>query len=96
MKKKNLVYISIGGTLTLIILLFVMIWSPWINTNVAHAKAISSFQRAWENSADSCSLECEECGVVSVKKVPFGQLVTLQSKCGWEGDVISLKKMMFS
>ncbi|MGF7048127.1 hypothetical protein J2T13_002634 [Paenibacillus sp. DS2015] len=91
MKKRKLLYITTGGTLALLISLFVTIWCPWINEDVAQAKAISHFHKSWENSADGCYMDCEDCGVISVRKISFGQLVTLQYQCGWEGDVISLK-----
>lgn len=91
MKRKPLVYFASGCILVLLTSLFFIIYCPWINEDIAKTKAISLFQNKWENSSDGCYLDCENCGAVTVKKRAYGQLVTLQYRCGWEGDVVSLK-----
>lgn len=90
MKNRKLV-IVIGFLMVIVISLTTCIWCPWINEEIAKEIAITQFEKNWENTTDGCYLNCEDCGVIDVKKVFFGQLVTLQYQCGWAGDVITLK-----
>jgi|GEM_PF-2369770 len=91
MKKKTFIYLTTGLAIISFISLYVTFWSPWINDDFAKVKAISHFQHSWKDSNDGCYINCDDCGVLRVKKKAFGKLVTLQYQCGWEGDVISFK-----
>lgn len=81
-------FLFLGLLFVVFVSLSAIMWSPWLSEDIAKKKAISYFEEGWEPVNDGCYLTCEDCGVVGVKKVFFGQLVSLQYKCGWAGDVI--------
>jgi len=47
-------------------------WCPWLNEDIAKEKSIAQFDKVWQSSQDGCYLDCIDCGVTAVKKVPFG------------------------
>lgn len=75
MKRKSLLLI-------ILIVLVLVLWSPWINEGYAKRRAVSQFERAWLNVADGCGFACHGCGAAAWKKVPFGAQVTLEYACG--------------
>jgi len=89
--KKNYIFLFTGLLFIVFASFTASIWCPWLTEDIASEKAISYFEKSWENSNDGCYLDCEDCGVIGVKKVFFGQLVSLHYKCGWIGDVIMEK-----
>ena len=63
-------------------LLVICAWSPWLTQASAEARAVDSFNKAWEFVADGCGMNCKGCGAVSSQRVPFGVLVTIDYACG--------------
>ena len=57
-------------------------WSPWLTPTSAETRAVNMFNRAWEAVADGCGMNCQGCGAISSRRVPFGVLVTLDYACG--------------
>ena len=57
-------------------------WSPWLTRASAETRAVNSFNKAWEFVADGCGTNCNGCGAVSSRRVPFGTLVTVEYACG--------------
>ena len=57
-------------------------WSPWLTRASAEARAVDSFNKAWQFVADGCGTNCTGCGVVSSQRVPFGAFVTIEYACG--------------
>ena len=76
MKRKQLLLIAI------LVVLALVLWSPWINGQYAKERTVAEFERAWLNVADGCGFACHGCGAVTWKKVPFGAQVTLEYACG--------------
>lgn len=89
--RKRAILISLGIVAFIIVLPLLIIWSPWLNEEIAAEKAITHFEKSWENPADGCYLNCESCGTLAIEKDLFGYVVTLRYQCGWEGDVITMK-----
>lgn len=65
-----------------LLVLILVIWSPWIGETYAKEHAVAEFERAWLNVADGCGFNCHGCGAVASRKVPFGTQVTLEFACG--------------
>ena len=57
-------------------------WSPWLTRASAEARAVDSFNKAWQFVADGCGTNCTGCGAVSSQRVPFGAFVTIEYTCG--------------
>jgi len=73
--------IPLIATVTLVVIAL-LLWSPWISGSYAKERAVAEFERAWLNVADGCGFACHGCGAVEVKKVAFGMQVTLEYACG--------------
>jgi len=67
---------------TILIVLAISAWSPWISEGYAKRRAVAQFERTWLNVADGCGFACHGCGAADVTKVPFGAQVTLEYACG--------------
>lgn len=65
-----------------IALMVLLAWSPWRTGESAEARAVESFNQAWEFVADGCGTQCNGCGAISSRRMPFGVLVTLEYACG--------------
>lgn len=65
-----------------LVLVAVCAWAPWLTQVSAEARAVDSFNQAWEFVADGCGMHCKGCGAVSSQRVPFGVLVTIDYACG--------------
>lgn len=72
-------YLSILFCLLLIGLLS---WSPWLTDSFAEIRAVDSFNRAWQSVADGCGTNCNGCGAILTRRVPFGALVAIEYACG--------------
>lgn len=57
-------------------------WSPWVTKEYAEKKVIGRFEKEWTGVIDGCGLNCEGCGIIDSRKIPFGYLITIQFKCG--------------
>jgi hypothetical protein len=66
----------------LLLVLVLVLWSPWINESYAKERSVTEFERAWLNVADGCGFACHGCGATTWKKIPFGARVTLEYACG--------------
>ncbi len=73
---------SSGLILGAFVLIVICAWSPWLTQASAEARAVESFNQAWEFVADGCGTNCKGCGAVSSQRVPFGVLVTIDYACG--------------
>ncbi|HLO28041.1 MAG TPA: hypothetical protein VK249_02830 [Anaerolineales bacterium] len=63
-------------------LIMICAWSPWLTETSAAARAVHAFDKAWGSVADGCGTNCQGCGAVSSRRVPFGVLVTIEYACG--------------
>jgi hypothetical protein len=72
----------LSAVLLAVILIVIFAWSPWLTQTSAEARAVNSFNKAWEFVADGCGTTCKGCGTVSSRRVPFGVLVTIEYACG--------------
>ena len=68
--------------LGVIILIALVIWSPWLTQHYAETRAVNWFTNSWQGVADGCGVNCVGCGAVASRRVPFGSLVTLEYACG--------------
>lgn len=66
---------------TVIILISLFAWSPWLTRTSAEIRTIDSFNKAWEYVADGCGTYCNGCGALSSRRIPFGVLVKLEYAC---------------
>lgn len=57
-------------------------WAPWLPQAYAEARAVDSFNQAWAFVADGCGMNCNGCGAISTRRVPFGVFVTIEYACG--------------
>ena len=68
--------------ISILLILGLLAWSPWISHSYAKERAVAEFELAWLNVADGCGFNCHGCGAIDVKKVAFGMQVTLEYACG--------------
>lgn len=66
----------------LLLLLALVMWSPWITKAYAEKQAAQAFTTSWQGVMDGCGLSCKDCGVKSSEKVWFGYRVQLEYACG--------------
>jgi hypothetical protein len=66
----------------LLLLIGLFAWSPWLTASFTKTRAVDLFNKAWESVADGCGTNCNGCGALSVRRVPFGALVTVEYACG--------------
>lgn len=64
------------------VLLALLGWSPWLTRDDAQEKTVQAFEEKWKGTIDGCGFNCQDCGVTSNKKVPFGYKIEIQFKCG--------------
>ncbi|ANA81101.1 hypothetical protein PVOR_07755 [Paenibacillus vortex V453] len=76
MKKK------ISLSLSVILLVAMLAFSPWITESFAKTRAMTDFEKKWESTSDGCGFNCSGCGFLSSKKVMFGRNVELAFACG--------------
>ncbi|MEJ9221240.1 hypothetical protein P4H46_23995 [Paenibacillus glucanolyticus] len=76
MKKK------ISLSLSVILLVAMLAFSPWITESFAKTRAMTDFEKKWESTSDGCGFNCSGCGFLSSKKVIFGRNVELAFACG--------------
>jgi len=57
-------------------------WSPWLTQSFTETRAVESFNRSWLSVIDGCGTNCQGCGAINSKRVPFGMEVTLEYGCG--------------
>jgi hypothetical protein len=67
---------------TILFVIALLAWSPWITADLAEKRVEQSFSDAWMYVADGCGLNCKGCGAIQVQRAPFGALVTLDYACG--------------
>ncbi len=68
---------------SLVILLIISAWTPWLSGGYAEEKAMEKFSSGWEGIADGCGFSCEGCGVESSHKSLFGYYVAINFGCGF-------------
>lgn len=76
MKKK------ISLSLSVILLVAMLAFSPWITESFAKTRAMTDFEKKWKSTSDGCGFNCSGCGFLSSKKVMFGRNVELAFACG--------------
>jgi hypothetical protein len=69
-------------TISSILLIGLFAWSPWLTKEFVENRAITLFNQAWESVIDGCGTNCNGCGAVSSRRVPFGMFVTIEFACG--------------
>ena len=70
------------GVCIVVVLIALSIWSPWLTQSFAEARAVDSFNKSWSTVIDGCGTNCNGCGAIHSKRVPFGMEVTLEYGCG--------------
>ena len=70
------------ATIASILLTGLFVWSPWLTLDLAESRAVNLFNKAWEAVIDGCGTNCQGCGAVRSRRVPFGVEVTLEYGCG--------------
>ena len=77
MKYKKILIIT-----SLIILLILLAWSPWITKNYAETSVLKKFNQTWYGVNDGCGFNCNECGIKDSHKTLFGYIVKIEYDCG--------------
>ena len=65
-----------------VIVIALSAWSPWLTRSFAETRAVDSFNKSWATVIDGCGTNCNGCGAIHSKRVPFGMEVTLEYGCG--------------
>jgi len=68
--------------ISVLLIVGLLAWSPWINEAYAKERAVAEFERVWLNVVDGCGFGCHGCGAIETKRVLFGVQVTLDYACG--------------
>jgi hypothetical protein len=66
----------------LIVLLALSAWAPWLDAGEASRRAEAAFETAWQGVSDGCGFNCDGCGAIAARRVPFGMRVQLEYACG--------------
>lgn len=77
MRRKILLGVSVT-----VIVIALGTWSPWLTRSFAETRAVDSFNKSWATVIDGCGTNCNGCGAIASKRVPFGMKVTLEYGCG--------------
>jgi len=70
------------GVFIIAMIIALSAWSPWLTQSFAKTRAVNSFNRSWATVIDGCGTNCNGCGAIHSKRVPFGVEVTLEYGCG--------------
>ena len=70
------------GVIIIVIAIALSAWSPWLTQSFAETRAVDSFNHSWTTVIDGCGTNCNSCGAIHSKRVPFGMEVTLEYGCG--------------
>jgi len=65
-----------------IILLILLIWTPWITKEYAEGIVSQRFASEWQGISDGCGFNCNGCGVKDSHRALFGYTVTIEYACG--------------
>jgi hypothetical protein len=73
-------YLAIS--LSIIAILVLLAWSPWITKEYAENSVIEAFEESQIDVADGCGFNCNGCGVNESHRTLFGYSVTIEYACG--------------
>jgi hypothetical protein len=65
-----------------LLLLAFLFWSPWQTKESAERAVTQAFEASQMSLTEDCNLDCEDCGVESSQKIPFGYLIEIKYQCG--------------
>ena len=71
---------------SLIILLILFAWSPWITKRYSENIANEKFTEKWRGVLDGCGFNCDGCGIKDSHKTLFSYVVRIEYACGFKAD----------
>ena len=67
---------------SLIILLILFAWSPWITKDYSENISSKKFVQKWDGVIDGCGFNCSGCGIKDSHRTLFGYIVKIEYSCG--------------